>query len=72
MPCIAGAAGPESSEAQQAFVKFVVAGMRHFKGNKIIWELWNEYVKDGVIRVNFRRKVLSVTTGWTISGKMPM
>ena len=33
---------PDTPEADEAFAKFVVASMDHYKGKGIIWELYNE------------------------------
>eukprot|EP01012_Entosiphon_sulcatum_P051905 TRINITY_DN71289_c0_g1_i1.p1 TRINITY_DN71289_c0_g1~~TRINITY_DN71289_c0_g1_i1.p1 ORF type:complete len:485 (-),score=94.64 TRINITY_DN71289_c0_g1_i1:111-1565(-) len=33
---------PRSPAALEAFAKFAVASIDHFKGNEVIWELWNE------------------------------
>lgn len=34
---------PATPEAQAAFANYAVASISHFKGNNIIWELYNEY-----------------------------
>jgi hypothetical protein len=33
---------PSEPEAVQAFVQFAKAGVRHFKGQGVVWEMWNE------------------------------
>ncbi len=33
---------PHTDEGRAAFVKFVTAGVAHFKGKGVVWELWNE------------------------------
>lgn len=32
---------PATQASIDAFVNFVLAGMAHFEGNRIIWEMWN-------------------------------
>jgi len=34
--------GPSTGEARQAFARFAAAAAAKFKGQKIIWEIWNE------------------------------
>ncbi len=34
--------GPATDTERAAFVAFARAGARHFKGKKILWEIWNE------------------------------
>jgi len=41
-PLYDGGHPPITSDAIQAFVNFAVAGITHFKGRGIIWEMWNE------------------------------
>lgn len=33
---------PTTAESRSAFCKFVNAGIRHFQGQGILWEMWNE------------------------------
>ena len=33
---------PHTDEGRAAFVKFISAGVAHFKGRGVVWELWNE------------------------------
>lgn len=33
---------PHTDEGREAFARFVEAGVSHFKGKGVIWELWNE------------------------------
>jgi len=41
-PLYDGGNPPTSEVAIQAFVKYAVAGVTHFKGKGIVWEMWNE------------------------------
>lgn len=33
---------PHTDEGRAAFVRFITAGAKHFKGRGILWEIWNE------------------------------
>lgn len=33
---------PHTDEGREAFARFVEAGVSHFKGKGVVWELWNE------------------------------
>lgn len=37
-----GVAAPRKQESVEAFAKWASAAVKHFRGNKIIWEIWNE------------------------------
>lgn len=33
---------PHTDEGRTAFVRFITAGAKHFKGKGVLWEIWNE------------------------------
>jgi hypothetical protein len=40
---------PYTDEGREAFVRWAVAGVRHFRGQGVLWEMWNEpndYTRD--------------------------
>jgi hypothetical protein len=37
-----GVAAPRKPESVEAFAKWASAAVKHFRGNNIIWEIWNE------------------------------
>eukprot|EP00051_Salpingoeca_urceolata_P027972 m.484268 g.484268 ORF g.484268 m.484268 type:complete len:756 (-) comp23280_c0_seq1:62-2329(-) len=71
-PLYDGGLSPHSTEAVDAFAKFAVAAASHFKGQGVIWELWNEpnggFWKPVANATAYARLATAVGRAWEANG----